>query len=310
MSTDKFKDTAFIDIKGLTHFFENIKETELLKYYLNDDINFATNDDILSIFSKAENLEFYFIANEESAIEFNNKLEYSLDDGDWKNWSGNMYLSPNQKIKFRGELSPNKENGIGTFKIYGNVSVHGNPRVLLANNKLVDYSFSNLFNNCTGLTDASELILDSTILKPYCYYRMFFICTELTKAPLKLPAKKAATLCYKEMFMYCINLTKAPEICLNENTTVIENSEEYKSSELIGCLEYMFADCSKLNYIKCHLPSLMYVIMRDSMIVRTIYIASNWVSGVSSTGTFYKKSDANISTGSYGIPNGWEVIDF
>ena len=44
MSNDKFKDTTFIDIKGLTHFFENIKETDLLKYYLNDDI--------LSIFNK------------------------------------------------------------------------------------------------------------------------------------------------------------------------------------------------------------------------------------------------------------------
>ena len=66
-----------------------------------------------------------------------------------------------------------------------------------------------------------------------------------------------------------------------------------------------FNGCSKLNYIKCHMPQLLIKITLSSN-----YIAQDWVSGVSASGTFYKKSSANIETGNNGIPKGWEVIDF
>ena len=59
----------------------------------------------------------------------------------------------------------------------------------------------------------------------------------------------------------------------------------------------MFESCRKLNYIKAMFtttPSTTYT--------------DNWVSGVSSIGTFVKNSVATWDvTGTYGIPSGWTV---
>jgi hypothetical protein len=35
----------------------------------------------------------------------------------------------------------------------------------------------------------------------------------------------------------------------------------------------------------------------------------NWVSGVASSGNFYKKSGVTIPSGVSGIPSGWTVVD-
>jgi hypothetical protein len=78
-------------------------------------------------------------------------------------------------------------------------------------------------------------------------------------------------------------LTNAPEL---PATTLAEY-----------CYEYMFANCSKLNYIKAMFittPSEEYT--------------GFWVDGVSSTGTFVKNVAATWDvTGSNGIPSGWTV---
>jgi len=59
----------------------------------------------------------------------------------------------------------------------------------------------------------------------------------------------------------------------------------------------MFQICSSLNYIKVGATSW-----------NTTY-ASNWVSGVSASGTFEKPSSTNIATGVNGIPSGWTVVN-
>ena len=64
------------------------------------------------------------------------------------------------------------------------------------------YTFVSLFENCTGLTDASNLILPATTLADYCYFQMFKDCRSLTTAP-ELPATTLANQCYRLMFMYC-----------------------------------------------------------------------------------------------------------
>ena len=59
----------------------------------------------------------------------------------------------------------------------------------------------------------------------------------------------------------------------------------------------MFRGCTSLNYIKATFtttPSSTYT--------------SNWVNGVSATGTFVKNSAATwTTTGNNGIPTGWTV---
>ena len=64
--------------------------------------------------------------------------------------------------------------------------------------------FSYLFSSCTGLIDASQLILPATSLTFNCYYGMFQGCTSLTTAP-ELPATRGSGV-YTFMFDGCTNL--------------------------------------------------------------------------------------------------------
>ena len=85
------------------------------------------------------------------------------------------------------------------------------------------------------------------------------------------------------MFYGCTNLTTAPVL---PATTLVQS-----------CYSSMFRGCTSLNYIKATFtttPSSTYT--------------SNWVNGVSATGTFVKNSAATwTTTGNNGIPTGWTV---
>ena len=140
--------------------------------------------------------------------------------------------------------------------------------------------YTNMFRGCTSLTSAPSL--PATNLAKYCYEHMFYGCTSLTKAP-ELPATTLATYCYGGMFNGCTSLTKAPEL---------------PATTLAGdCYTEMFSGCTNLNYIKAMFttePSSTYT--------------SNWVKGVSSSGTFVKNSEAQWDvSGINGIPEGWTV---
>ena len=149
------------------------------------------------------------------------------------------------------------------------------PATTLANN-----CYSNMFSGCTSLTIAPEL--PATMLTKSCYYYMFNNCTSLTIAP-ELPATTLANYCYGRMFNSCTNLTTAPEL----PATTLE----------INCYNSMFYGCTNLNYIKAlftNTPGSDYT--------------SNWVSGVSSTGTFIKSKDATWDvTGNDGVPANWTI---
>ena len=145
---------------------------------------------------------------------------------------------------------------------------------------LANWCYSFMFQGCTSLTTAPEL--PATTLTDSCYQSMFFGCTSLTTAS-KLPAKTLTSSCYDYMFYGCTSLTTAPEL---PATTLVSN-----------CYYEMFYGCTNLNYIKAMFtttPSTSYT--------------SNWVKGVSSTGTFVKNSAATWNvTGVNGIPSGWDV---
>lgn len=64
----------------------------------------------------------------------------------------------------------------------------------------------------------------------------------------------------------------------------------------IHCYSYMFQGCTNLNYIK--------VLGTRT----TTNQCGNWVSGVSSTGTFYHKQGVSWASGVSGCPNGWTKI--
>ena len=146
---------------------------------------------------------------------------------------------------------------------------------------LATLCYSGMFQGCTSLTQAPAL--PATTLANYCYQSMFSGCSSLTQAPSILPATTLTTACYSGMFQGCSSLVKAPEL---PATTLVDS-----------CYTYMFKGCSKLNYIKA-----LFTNTPGS------YCTYNWVSGVSSTGTFVKSSAATWDlTGINGIPSGWTV---
>lgn len=210
--------------------------------------------------------------------------------------------------------------------------------------ELADWCYSDMFSGCTGLTAAPSL--PATTMKDHCYNDMFAGCTTLTAAPAlpattldegcyammfwgctylemapALPATTLANECYVDMFHSCTTLSVAPalpattlaEMCyanMFEGCTSLTTAPELPATSLVpGCYGMMFNNCSNLNYVKCLATDL-----GDDEDWSTF----NWLSGVSSTGTFVKAAGADWSGQVFteepdevsGIPAGWTVEDY
>ena len=178
----------------------------------------------------------------------------------------------------------------------------------LPNTSLASGCYTGMFLRCLSLETAPSL--PALTLADDCYSYMFWRCASLVSAP-ELPARYLANNCYECMFKGCSSLTSAPElpaITLRErcyaqmfaNCTNLSSAPELPASSLdTGCYEQMFIDCPKINYINCLAKDIIY----DGGLC-----TSDWLSGVSSSGTFVKSSDMeDWPIGVSGIPEGWTV---
>ena len=146
-------------------------------------------------------------ALEDITVSFTNNLEYN--DGVsvyWKPFPANteMEVTEGDTLILKGNLTPTQADGIGTFSISGECTVAGHVIGLLENDKLVSYSFKKLFENCTGITDVSALLLPDEV-EQSCYEGMFKGCTSIKISPA-LIAESLSIDCYKEMFYGCSSL--------------------------------------------------------------------------------------------------------
>ena len=279
-------------------------------------------------------------------------IEYKLNDGEWTHITSNtepsasaIVVTRGNKIQFRGNNTSYSDgssyNTFGSstaeFEVEGNIMslIYGDN---FKNNSTIssDNTFNGLFEDCTGLTSAENLILpattlatgcygsmfhnctnlttapelSATALATYCYQNMFAGCTSLTAAPV-LPATDLAESCYSGMFIGCTSLTKAPALPATKLESLCYASMFYDCTSLTTapvlpamalvdwCYAGMFQNCTKLNYIKC--------LATD---ISASYCTSSWVSGVASTGTFVKAASMNDwATGGSGIPEGWTVVN-
>ena len=173
------------------------------------------------------------------------------------------------------------------------------PATTLANN-----CYEYMFGGCTALTQAPELPV--TTLTDFCYSSMFMGCSSLIKAP-ELPATTLASDCYSYMFNGCTSLNKAPELIA---TTLAYN-----------CYRNMFSDCTSLNKAPVLIATTLAGYCYESMFSDCTSLteitlngdfnssyATDWVSNVSPSGTFYNNSDVDIPVGVNGIPAGWKEI--
>ena len=194
-------------------------------------------------------------------------LEYTIDEGaTWNIWDGSQ-LSGNatQNIYIRGT---------GNTIIIGSSSsyswsftgkyITGNIETLLDYNTVENgshppmstYCYYYMFYNCTNLVTPPEL--PATTLANYCYAYMFYGCTSLTNAPA-LPANTLADYCYYYMFYSCKSLINAPELpattlvpyCYTYmfgNCTSLTNAPELSATTLANyCYRGMFYNCTSLT---------------------------------------------------------------
>ena len=159
------------------------------------------------------------------------------------------------------------------------------PSNLLPATKLRAYCYQYMFYGCSSLTTVPSNLLPATTLASGCYSNMFNGCSSLTTIP-NLPATTLASYCYQYMFSGCTSLVETPEGWYLPAKTLETNS-----------VSYMFYRCSKLQK--------MAVSYSGSI------TGSHWnrfLSGVSSTGTFYyskNQTQANIQSI---VPSGWTLV--
>ena len=221
------------------------------------------------------------------------EISYSINDGSWISITAgsNVTISVNagDVVRFKGLNSTyamDKNNysgfngGTATYNISGNIM-----SLIYGDNFIGETTMSGTYNFCSlfkqsKAVSAENLILPATSLTECCYRAMFSKCTTLEVAPA-LPATTLGAYCYYYMFEECA-ISSAPEL---PAPTLVSN-----------CYGYMFKGCTSLNYILC--------LAVDKSASGCL---SNWVNGVSSTGTFVKDENATWSSGVSGIPSGWIV---
>ena len=257
---------------------------------------------------------------------FRRTIDYKLNNGAWTSitsYTGSsaptITVKVGDKIQFRGDYeqyasSPSKYNSFGgstaEFEVEGNIMSLINSTDFGTLTALSsDYTFNFLFNGCTGLTSAENLVLPATRLTEYCYRGMFENCSSLTTAPSILPAATLKNYCYSNMLQGCTSLTTAPALpartladdCYNNmfrDCKSLKTAPVLPATNLVVyCYNYMFYGCTSLNYIKC--------LATD---ISAYNCTNNWVGNVAATGTFVKASSmTSWATGKKGIPKGWTV---
>lgn len=172
-----------------------------------------------------------------------------------------------------------------TSMFEGCTKIKNLPSGFLGNCKTLGWSgYGRMFYGCTSLEDAPE-ILPATTLTNSCYQHMFYNCSKLKNVP-QLPATTLIDNCYRYMFYGCKAITESPVL---KATTLTSQ-----------CYLQMFYNCTNLTKIT--------MLATDVSASRCL---SNWVSGITTAGTFVKNASMNdLPTSASGIPSGWTIEDY
>ena len=173
--------------------------------------------------------------------------------------------------------------------------------------------YSHMFSGCTSLTTIPSNLLPATTLADSCYQNMFSGCTLLTTIPSNLlPATTLANSCYESMFSGCTGLTTIPELpainlknssymyMFSNCTSLVETPEGwYLPAQRIDDMSCwgMFFGCSKLQ--------------KMAVSISGTIASSNWsnfLDGVSSTGTFYYSKNQTEENIRSIVPSGWTLV--
>lgn len=164
------------------------------------------------------------------------------------------------------------------------IDIHPDDPLILPVTTLARQCYMQMFRNCTSLTRTPQFTVEGTAYR--CCYNMFRDCKNLVDVSgIELPAMTLSQDCYRELLRGCTSL-KGAAPTLPAKTLVTE------------CYRQMFAD-AKITSIIC--------LATD---ISASNCLTNWMSGVSSTGTFYRAPGVNYPRNANGIPSGWTVVDY
>ena len=191
--------------------------------------------------------EMYFTVEShvEGIVTIKDKVShYRINYYDWKEVpSGGTIVSvgPGDRVEMKG-VNYDCDWLFSGVTMPDEYAVFGNAMSLLYGDEFADkyeiqfrvqsYGFRGLLADCTGLTDASHLVLQATVLQPACYDSMFSGCTSLEYGP-ELPATTLTDGCYDRMFAGCTNLVSTPELPA--------------TNLALSCYYYMFSGCTSIT---------------------------------------------------------------
>lgn len=233
----------------------------------------------------------------ESVGTISGSFEFSYDGLNFSSYTlgTEKQVNDGERIFFRGTRSTvqNSSNylhftitGTGTVAAYGNTnSLAYKSNYISTTFTQQNYSYYKLFFNCDKLTRAP--LLPYTRLSECCYESMFEGCSSLATPP-QLPATTLADSCYLAMFSGCTSLVRSPDL------PAIDPA--------FHCYNMMFSGCSSLNEIHCKLHYDSYY---DD------YLTEGWVYNVAPTGRFYCDTlgewPVNDDSFYMGVPIGWII---
>ncbi len=202
-------------------------------------------------------------------------------------------VSPGNKVRFYGDGTRIKDYSSTNIVSTNNVELSGNIMSLVDEEhfatatSMEGASFAGLFAGNTCPINASGLLLPATTLSENCYSRMFAGCSGMDAPPVELPALTLAPGCYSNMFEGCGMLSDAPHLPATELVT--------------ECYKNMFYGCFSLKNVTC----------LATIIPPGTDCTTDWLNGVNNFGTFTKAEGASCwSSGSNGIPSGWDVNEY
>lgn len=302
----------------------------------------------LYVFGENSVVDSTFVVNGNSSIHLDGKLEALLQGQVGTNQFGNYALEGLFKdvtqLESVGDIMPQVIGGVNAPSGWSN-----------------GYRYSSLFEN-TGIIEIPNNFLKETSIGNPClgiYNRMFFGCQKLTTIPRDLFINQVSgysNYVYQSMFQNCSNLEVAADVyCQSQGfmttTSMYRGCKKITDVKVFTktlasnhCMRYFAADCDNLQSIEFDInrvthwgvlngamlncPKLTKVSIKvktwdHEQTITTHSAYSNWMGGVSSTGTFIcPKELAEATDGYYDeegnfvagvgrstdtIPVGWEI---
>lgn len=141
------------------------------------------------------------------------EIGYSVNNGEWQSATKSKTLSLNEGDKVRVRITANKEystksglfaNNTIRFKVFGNIESLEYGDDFYGKPIKYQYAFKSLFKGCSGLVDASNLILPSET-SFQSHYEMFRGCSNMVSAP-ELTASIVYSGAFASLFFGCTSL--------------------------------------------------------------------------------------------------------